>query len=441
MEPFAEFEVRRLGECDLISPLESHESGRHWKIFVNDSEKVPVDIVRGSAEGKIHAGRKSLCFEKAGPRKKIFFDPLKTRAAIVTCGGICPGINDVIRSVVMTLYYRYGVRVIFGIQNGYQGMVKKTRLEPVRLSPSGVDHINHTGGTILGTTRGHQDAKEMLEFLKGRRINQLFVIGGDGTMRGAMELAEEAEKQNYVLSVIGIPKTVDNDILYIDRSFGFISAMSAAGSVVEIAHNEAKSQPNGIGLVKLMGRHSGFITCFAELASGNANFVLIPEVPFDFEGDKGFLKALEERLKHRGHAVILVAEGAGQEHLPSETEERDPSGNVKLKDIGIFSRDKICSYFQSKKIEVNLKYIDPSYIVRAIGATAADSAYCFMLGKNAVHAAMSGRTQVVVGLVHNIDVHIPMKLITRGRKHVDPDGSLWSSVLESSGQPVSFKNS
>jgi 6-phosphofructokinase 1 len=440
MEASSEFQVRRLGECGLVSPLESNESWRRWKIFVNDSEKVAIDIVSGSAEGKIHAGRKSGYFEKAGPREKIYFDPVKTRAAIVTCGGICPGINDVIRSVVMTLFYRYGVKEIFGIRNGYQGMVKKSGLAPIRLSPFDVDHINHTGGTILGTSRGQQDSNSMLEFLRENRINQLFVIGGDGTMRGALELSAEAEKQKYELSVIGIPKTVDNDILCIDRSFGFISAMSAAGSVVEIAHNEAKSQFNGIGLVKLMGRNSGFITCFADLASGNANFVLIPEVPFDLEGEKGFLKALELRLKHREHAVILVAEGAGQEHMPSKMEERDASGNVKFKDIGIFLRDKINSYFQSKKIEVNLKYIDPSYIVRAIGATAADSAYCFMLGKNAVHAAMSGRTQVVVGLVHNIDVHIPMKLITHGRRQVDPNGSLWSSVLESIGQPVSFKN-
>ncbi|HNX91225.1 MAG TPA: ATP-dependent 6-phosphofructokinase [Candidatus Omnitrophota bacterium] len=436
-------EIPSLGFCRIDSPLiDSLPVDDAEKIFMKEDDKILLNIRCAADEREDKCADPSvLSLERSGPREKIFFDPKKTKAAIVTCGGICPGLNDVIRSITMTLFYRYGVTEILGIRNGYQGLVKRSGLEPMKLDVDIVDHINHTGGTILGTSRGEQDADEMLDFIVENKINQLFVIGGDGTMRGAIKIAEAAEKRKIELSVAGIPKTVDNDILYIDRSFGFITASSMAGDVVETAHNEAKSQNNGVGLVKLMGRNSGFIACLAALASGNANFVLIPEVPFDLEGEKGFLRVLEERLKRRHHAVVLVAEGAGQEHISSTgKEEKDASGNIKFKDIGVFLRDRINDHFRSRNIEINLKYIDPSYIVRAIGTSPIDSIYCYSLGKNAVHAAMSGKTKLVVGMVHNEFVHIPMSLITRGRRKVDHKGELWFSVLECTGQPAEFRN-
>ncbi len=428
-----------LGPCQIDNPLVSGDCHGVKTRFVEDSERVLVDISFESARRTCSAKEDFLSFEKAGPREKIFFDPSKTRSAIVTCGGICPGINDVIRAVVMTLYYRYGVREILGIRNGYQGLVKGSGFDPIPMDPEWVDHINHTGGTVLGTSRGAQPPEAIADFIAERRIDQLFTIGGDGTMKGASAIASAAEKRGLTLSVVGIPKTVDNDILFIDRSFGFISASSAAGEVVETAHAEAKSQHNGIGLVKLMGRDSGFISCLAALASGNANFVLVPEVPFDLEGEKGFLKCLEKRILERKHAVILVSEGAGQEHIPAVKEERDASGNVKFQDIGPFLRDRINAYFKSKGTEVNLKYIDPSYMVRAIGPVAVDSAYCYTLGENAVHAAMAGRNRIVIGIVNNRNVHIPMDLVVKGRRRIDPEGELWFSVLEATGQPARFK--
>lgn len=429
--------IPNLGTCKINSPVYKKSKDKH--IFIKDTARLLFDINLLNVDDCIKSKKDILSFEKAGPRKKIYFDPSKTKSAIVTCGGICPGLNDVIRAIVMTLFYRYGVSNIVGIRNGYQGLVKKSKLKPINLSPEMVDHINHTGGTILGTSRGQQDPGQMLDFIKENKINQLYVIGGDGTMRGAITIAEAARKRNLELSVIGIPKTVDNDILYIDRSFGFITASSIAGNVVETAHNEAKSQYNGIGLVKLMGRHSGFITCLAALASGNANFVLIPEVPFKLEGKNSFLKTLEDRLRSRKHAVILVAEGAGQHLIPSShKEERDASGNIKFKDIGVFLKNKINDYFASKNLEVNLKYIDPSYIVRAVGTAPVDSIYCYLLGNHAAHAAMAGKTRLVVGIVHNEYVHIPMKLITAGRRKIDPEGPLWFSVMEATGQPAKF---
>ncbi|MDD5439351.1 MAG: ATP-dependent 6-phosphofructokinase [Candidatus Omnitrophica bacterium] len=423
-----------LGTPRINSPIrKKFDSNRLGRIFIKDRDRMLYNIRLEDMEKNCGAGT-ALSFEKAGPREKIYFEPAKTKSAIVTCGGICPGLNDVIRSLVMTLYYRYGVTDILGILNGYQGLVKKSGLKPMELTPDYVDHINHTGGTILGTSRGAQNADEMIDFIEKEKINQLYVIGGDGTMKGALTIADAAERRNAELCVIGIPKTVDNDILYLDRSFGFITASTIAGTVVETAHNEAKSQYNGIGLVKLMGRNSGFIACLAALASGNANFVLIPEVPFTLEGKNGFLGELEDRLKRRKHAVILVAEGAGQELMPSAATEKDASGNVKLKDIGLFLKDRINGYFKEKDIETNLKYIDPSYMVRAVGTSSVDSIYCYTLGEYAVHAAMAGKTRLVVGMVHNDYVHIPMDLITKGRRKVDPQGPLWYSVLEATGQ-------
>lgn len=418
--------IATLGKQVIESPLLKllpHEF--HSKVFISDDDRVLADI-RGNGDAS---------YEQAGPRRHIFFEPSKASAAIVTCGGLCPGINNVIRSIVMTLYYRYGVRRILGIRNGYQGFITGYGLEPMFLVPEKVDHIHHDGGTILGTSRGKQDPEKIVDFLEKNRINMLYIIGGDGTLRAALKISETVKKRKLNISVIGIPKTVDNDILRIDRSFGYATAVSIACGVIATAHTEAVSQPNGIGLVKLMGRHSGFITCLAALAVNETNFVLIPEVPFTLEGKSGLFAMLHDRIKRRGHAVVLVAEGAGQELIPGNVAERDASGNLKFKDVGIFLKEQINEYFKKEKIEVNLKYIDPSYIIRAIPANPIDSVYCFMLGEYAVHAGMSGRTEMVVGLVNNAYVHIPMTMTAEGRRRVDPNSPLWLSVIESTGQP------
>ena len=386
------------------------------------------------------AGDVPLSIEVAGPRKTLYFDPTKTTAAIVTCGGLSPGINNVIRAVVMGLYYRYGVREIVGIRYGFQGLVPEYGHEVMNLTPEVVKDIHTLGGSILSSSRGSQDIATMVDTLCRMNINILFCIGGDGTMRAAERITEEIRRRDIKMGVIGIPKTIDNDLNLIDKTFGFDTAISMVVNAIQCAHVEAKGAPMGIGLVKIMGRESGHIVLNATLAQNDVNFALIPEVPFDLEGGKGLLKVLEKRLLERKHAVILVAEGAGQDLCAgSGPKQTDASGNIRLQDIGIYLKAKIEEYFKEKGVEINLKYIDPSYTIRSVPANASDSIYCELLGQFAVHAGMAGKTDLVVGLFKGEYVHLPLKLVA-SRKKVNTRGNLWMRVLEATGQPVSMKN-
>ena len=379
-------------------------------------------------------------FEQAGPREKIWFDPAKVKAGIVTCGGLCPGINDVIRAIVMELHYWYKVKDILGFRYGYEGLVKSFNHPVMNLTPSSVSDIMTMGGSILASSRGHQDPEKMVDYLQELGVNLLFTIGGDGTLRGAAKIHAECERRGIEISVVGIPKTIDNDINYIQRSFGFSTAFSEAIKVIEGAHIEAIGAKNGVGLVKLMGRHSGFIAVHATIASKHVNFCLIPENDFDLEGPGCFLEKLEQRLDARKHAVVVVAEGAGQKFFDSEAM-IDKSGNKKLGDIGWFMNLKIKEYFAAKGKEVNVKYFDPSYIIRSTPANADDSFFCSFLGQNAAHAAMSGRTGMVVGYWNNVYTHLPIELATLERKVVNTEKSpRWRAVLASTGQPAKMLN-
>jgi 6-phosphofructokinase 1 len=423
-----DLEVQRLGACRIQSPI----SGAH---FVEDGDQVvlysnPLKLQRIlEKEGKLPA------LEKAGPREKIYFDPSKLKCGIVTCGGLCPGLNDVIRAVVLSLYHNYKVRTVFGFPYGYEGLTYRFGHTPVELDPAAVSRIHEYGGTILGSSRGNQDVSEMVDTMDRMNLGMLFAVGGDGTLRGARDIAEEIQRRGLKISVIGIPKTIDNDISYVERSFGFETAVSEAVESIDAAHTEAKGARNGIGLVKLMGRESGFIAVFASLARSDVNICLIPEVPFTMEK---LLANVRERLQSRGHAVIVVAEGAGQELL-GDTHERDASGNVKFKDIGLFLKDRINAYFKGAGMDATLKYIDPSYTIRSVPSNAYDSAFCLLLGQSAVHAGMAGRTNMVVGYWMNTFTHVPIPLAVSARKKVDPDGWVWSSVLTSTGQPKDMR--
>jgi 6-phosphofructokinase 1 len=428
-----DFSIPNLGECLIHSPLNINH-------FISDDDRVLFNTrLDRYCELKDHNGQ-PLSVELAGPRRNIFFDPASTKAAIVTCGGLCPGINDVIRSLTMTLYYRYGVTNILGIRYGFRGLNPAYGLEPIVLSPDFVKDITHIGGSILSTSRGPQDIRVKVNYLQQMGINILFCVGGDGTMRAAEKIVEEITAREKKISVIGIPKTIDNDLNLIEKSFGFDTAIEKTVQAVRSAHVEAKGAFNGIGLVKIMGRLSGYITATAALAQGDANFVLIPEVSFDLHGDHGFLKALEKRINHRGHAVILVAEGAGQDILQNEATKRetDASGNIRLQDIGLFLKKEIEKYFQSIKMEINLKYIEPSYMIRSIPANASDSIYCSSLGLYSVHAAMAGKTGLLVALRGDEYVHLPLSVAVSGRQ-IDPEGNVWQRVLELTGQPAFTK--
>jgi 6-phosphofructokinase 1 len=418
------FEISRLGEGRIPSPLKG-------VYFVKDDERVLFHSGLSETKEYFESGKLAPSFEKAGPREKIYFDPSKLKCGIVTCGGLCPGLNSVIRAIVLSLHHSYGVRTIYGFPYGYEGLSYRYGHKPVELNPVIVDRIHEQGGTILGSSRGNQDVGEMVDTLERMNIGILFTIGGDGTLRGGSAISEEIKRRGLKTAVIGIPKTIDNDISYIQRSFGFATAVSEAGRAITSAHIEAKGARNGIGLVKLMGRESGFIAAYAALAYSDVNFCLIPEVPFTLEG---LLKTLNERLERKDHAVIVVAEGAGQDIL-EKTGEKDASGNIRFRDIGIFLRDQIHAHLKRRGLEFSLKYIDPSYTIRSVPADANDSAFCLLLGQNAVHAGMAGRTNMVVGVWLNEFTHVPIPMATSRRKKVNPDEWVWNSVLTVTGQP------
>lgn len=421
--------VRFLGEARIDSPMSSGP-------FVENHERVLYETSVETLTREIEEGRVPVSFLRAGPRRKVFFDCSKLKCAIVTCGGLCPGLNNVIRSLVLTLYHSYGVTNILGIRYGLQGFIPRYGHPIMELGPDEVSEIHELGGTVLSSSRGPQGIDEIVDALERMNIGILFAIGGDGSFRAAAKISEEIRNRGAKIAVVGIPKTIDNDILLCSRSFGFQTAVSKAADVICSAHVEANGAPNGIGLVKLMGRHSGFITASAALGNSYANFVLIPESDFDIEGPHGLLEVLEDRLRARKHAVIVVAEGAGQKYC--DVSGTDESGNVRLGDIGVILKERIIAHFQTIGFEINLKYIDPSYYIRSVPATPDDSVFCGFLAQNAVHAGMAGMTNIMVGMWHTEFVYVPIRLVVTGRKQVDLNGRLWRSVLESTGQP-SFK--
>jgi 6-phosphofructokinase 1 len=435
-----DFRIERLGDARIPSPIPlSKIMGDNIANYVTDAESIVYDVNAVFEQADPSAVRADL-LEIAGPREKIYFNPGHVHAGIVTCGGLCPGLNDVIRAIVRCLWYRYGVRRISGIQFGYRGLLPEYRYPIKPLDPDVVDDIHKMGGTVLGTSRGGGDrVQDIVDSLERLNLNILFTIGGDGTQKGALAIADEIERRKLKIGVVGVPKTIDNDFSFIDRSFGFETAVAKAAEAITGAHTEAHSTTNGVGLVKVMGRESGFLAVHAALAVHEANFVLIPEVPFELEGRNGLFTHLKARLLRRNHAVIVVAEGAGQ-HLLDVEPGVDASGNKKLGDIGQFLRDRIIAYFRAENMEINMKYIDPSYIVRSAPADANDSVYCSRLGNNAVHAAMAGKTKVLIGLVNNTFVHIPIRAVVSERAYVDPEGSLWRDLIEATQQPTLMTN-
>lgn len=424
--------IETVGTATLQSPMIGMR-------FTQDSDKVSLCTSAQKIESIVKAGVPLPALEAAGPREKIYHDPHWTRAAIVTCGGLCPGLNNVIKGLVQVLWFDYGVQNIFGIPYGYRGLNPEYGYSPIVLNPEVVDAIQDDGGTILGSSRGQQDETIMVDTLMRLNINVLFCIGGDGTLRGARAIVNEIKKHKQPISVIGVPKTIDNDLNLVDRTFGFETAVLSATGVITSAHNEANGAFNGLGLVKLMGRDSGFIAAYASLATTVVNFCLIPEVPFELEGEHGLLKALENRYSiGKTHAVMVVAEGAGQHLFKDQSNKKDASGNLLNQDIGDFLSEKIEAHFKKIGREVNIKYFDPSYTVRSIPAKGTDAIFCFQLAENAVHAAMAGKTNMVVGSMNNQFTHVPIDYTINERRKVDPKSPLWHAVLGATRQQDYF---
>jgi len=422
-----DLQISSLGDGQIRSPLRPTRDGG----FVSDSTRLLYEVEINEQR----APDPHLTFELAGPRERLFFEPAKTTAAIVTCGGLCPGLNNVIRSCCLELLHKYRVPRFLGIRSGYMGLNAEIGPPPIDLDTAQVEMIHHRGGTILGSSRGPQDPAIMVDFLEQHGIDILFCVGGDGTQRGAHALHEELKKRGLKKAVVGIPKTIDNDIQYVSMSFGYATALAQAEEVLRSGHVEARCAPNGIGLVKLMGRDAGFIAAGAALISQEANFVLVPEIPFPLEGDDGLLMHLERRLKTRGHALVVVAEGAGQHLFDHENANTDASGNKMHEDIGLFLRDRIKTFFADRKLPINLKYLDPSYSIRSVPANAWDRYLADSMARYAVHAAMAGKTDVLVGSCHQRFVHLPIRTVVSGKKQMDRDDLVWTGVLAATGQP------
>ncbi len=430
-----QLQVSNLGPCEFRSPLDlSTRPGDDLGDFTPDTARLLCRADFAAGEDL----RPDLSFEKAGPREHIYFEPARTVAAIVTCGGLCPGLNNVIRSVFLQLHHNYGVKNVLGIRYGYRGLNPTHGTAPVRLTTELVESIHKLGGTVLGTSRGPEEPRVVVDFLESQGVNLLFTVGGDGTQRGAHAIACEIQQRGLPLAVIGIPKTIDNDLPYVWESFGYKTALEKAREVLDCAHAEAKGVAGGISLVKLMGRYSGSIAAGATLASQEVNFTLVPEIPFQLYGERGFLACLKKRILERRHAVIVVAEGTGQELIPAGEVERDASGNVKLRDIGPFLRQTMAEYFAAERIGVTVRYFDPSYIIRSVPANTDDSLLCDRLARNAVHAAMAGKTDTVMGLWYNTFIHVPISLVISQRKLLRPESEVWRAVLAATGQPVRF---
>jgi 6-phosphofructokinase 1 len=436
-----DFIVKNLGRTVIKSPLkQTFKKYSPVFKFVDDSERILYDTSLANFHLCKESDVEPVSFEKAGPRENIFFEPAKTKVGIVTCGGLCPGLNNVIRSIVNELHYRYGINRILGIKYGFEGLIAKYNHPVIELTAPEVSDLHLIGGTFLGTSRGNQDIGQIVDTLEILNINILFCIGGDGTLRGAHAINEEIEKRKLKIAIAGIPKTIDNDINLIEKSFGFETAFSIANDIIRNAHNEAIAAFNGIALVKLMGRDSGFIAAHAALSIQEVNFVLIPEISFDLYGQRGFLRVLRKRLEERHHAVVVVAEGAGQDLFEKSEQTKDISGNIKHQDIGIYLKEKISEEFTIKKFPFAIRYIDPSYIIRSAPANANDSKFCNLLAQNAVHAAMAGKTDFVIGNWNSLFTLLPIPLATEYRKKIDVEGELWWNVLEATGQPTSMKN-
>jgi 6-phosphofructokinase 1 len=431
----ADLAVPTLGPATLTSPLGlSTTADDQIADFIPDDARVALNV-------EVLAGapfEPPILFEKAGPRSHILFEPSRTRAGIVTCGGLSPGINNVVRAMVLELYYKYGVKEILGYRYGFEGLNPEVGKQAMMLGPAQVRNVHNQGGSFLGLSRGKQDVGLMVDSLQRDRVDLLFVVGGDGSLRGAQAIVEEVARRGARVAVVGVPKTIDNDVAYVDKTFGFDTAVEIARMAIDGAHAEAVSARNGVALVKLMGRESGFVAAAATTASAEVNFCLVPEVRFELEGDCGLLMELQRRIQEREHAVIVVAEGCGQSLITGETE-HDASGNVRYAsaeaDIGPRLRDAIVAYFKGIRMPATVKYIDPSYMIRSVPANASDSIFCDALARHAVHAAMAGKTSIAIGRWHGVFTHVPLAVTTSHRKRIDPDRTTWLAVTETTGQP------
>ncbi|KAK2969919.1 hypothetical protein RJ640_000532 [Escallonia rubra] len=411
------------------NPLQGHPAYTGvGQYFVHDDDAVAEKVI-------VHSGSpRGTHFRRAGARQRVYFESEEVKACIVTCGSLCPGINTVIREIVCGLYNMYGVKRVWGIYGGYKGFHSRNTTS---LTPKAVNDIHKRGGTLLETSRGGHDARRIVDSIQDRGINQVYIIGGDETHKGASEIFQEIRRRGLKVSVAGIPRSIDNDIPVIDRSFGFDTAVEEAQRAINSAHAEAESAANGIGVVKLMGRHSGFIAMYASLASRDVDCCLIPESPFYLEGPGGLFEYIGKRLRENGHMVIVIAEGAGRELHCKDAQFNNRQVDSRIsEDVGFWMSAKIKDHFnRQNKMGISLKYIDPTYMIGAIPCNAADRVYCTLLAHSVVHGAMAGYTGFAVGPVNGRHAYIPLNRILEKQNKVVITDRMWARLLSSTNQP------
>jgi len=396
--------------------------------FLNPNEKVLGTILMNDSKAALRSHALDGGAIRGNACKHIWWEPKKVKAALITAGGLCPGLNSIIQGVTNCLWRDYGVRQIVGITAGYNGLSDPAKHPSMLLTPELVEDIHMRGGSILKAGRGGFNAAKICETLRAGGYTHLFVIGGDGTQYAGHLLYVEARKQKLPISVVGVPKSIDNDVLFVDRTFGFDSAVEAAAGVIRNGWVEATSCPNAVGIVKLMGRDAGFVAAHAALASNLVDLVLVPEVEVEMED---VLQFVDATLAHKGHMVVVVAEGAGQAHVA--TGQKDASGHTVYGDVGVYLRDTLNKHLKPKGGRTF--YIDPSYIIRSVPPTPNDHIYCARLANNAVHTAMRGYTGVCVGAIHNIIVILKSKLIASGKKQLKIKSSTWQSCVQVCSMP------
>ncbi|PSS26547.1 ATP-dependent 6-phosphofructokinase [Actinidia chinensis var. chinensis] len=411
---------------------DGYPSDETWHGYINNNDRVLLKVINYSSPTSAGAECIDPDCTWVEQWEKIYFKPEEVKAAIVTCGGLCPGLNDVIRHIVITLEI-YGVKKIVGIPYGYRGFSDED-LSEMPLSRKVVQNVHLSGGSLLGVSRGGPSISDIVDSMEERGINMLFVLGGNGTHAGANAIHNECHKRRLKVAVVGVPKTIDNDILLMDKTFGFDTAVEEAQRAINSAYIEAHSAYHGIGIVKLMGRSSGFIAMHASLASGQIDICLIPEVPFNLHGPHGVLRHLEYLLETKGSAVVCVAEGAGQNFL-QKTNAKDASGNAVLGDIGVHLQQEIKKTFKDIGTPADVKYIDPTYMIRACRANASDGILCTVLGQNAVHGAFAGYSGITVGICNTHYVYLPIPEVISYPRVVDPNSRMWHRCLTSTGQP------
>lgn len=418
---------------------------KSWFVDPDAAVAAKVQVDAHETEEEHDRGLRAEAFTLAGPRLEIELDPTQSKAAIVTCGGLCPGLNTVVREVVMCLRRQYGVTETYGIPAGYRGFQEPDTWR--LLDEKAVANLHNIGGSVLGSSRGGHDTEAIVDSLVDQGVNMLFVVGGDGTVRGAAKIADEIKRRGLEIAVAVVPKTIDNDVPLLDRTFGFETAVEAAREAINVANIEAEGFPFGLGVVKVMGRNSGFIAMHSTLGSRVVDLCLVPEVDFYLDGPGGVVDHLYERLLENNKAVVVVAEGAGQELMANMgaagEQVKDASGNVLLDDIGPWLskelKKRLDEKLEGKSVhgdKVTLKYVDPSYMVRGVKPNTSDNVYCTQLAHNAVHGAFSGMTSFLVGSINTRECYVPIELVANKRNVIDTaHQSLWEYVVFDTQQP------